>query len=46
MPELLTDDDGDPVQPASMETLHPNQDGNLAYVRTLNGYMDMYGYRW
>ncbi|MFF0819576.1 SGNH/GDSL hydrolase family protein [Micromonospora haikouensis] len=46
VPDLLEDEDGDPVQAASMETLHPNRDGNLAYARILNNYMSLYGYNW
>ncbi|MER5700689.1 SGNH/GDSL hydrolase family protein, partial [Micromonospora sp. NPDC002296] len=46
VPDLQEDEDGDPVQQASMETMHPNQEGNLAYARILNGYMDLYGYDW
>jgi hypothetical protein len=44
--DALEDDDGDPQQPSSMETMHPNQDGNLAYARILNDYLGLYGYTW
>ncbi|MGY3516760.1 SGNH/GDSL hydrolase family protein [Micromonospora sp. PTRAS2] len=46
VPDLQEDEDGDPVQASSMETLHPNQDGYLAYARILNNYMSLYGYNW
>jgi hypothetical protein len=44
--DQLVDDDGDPVQPLSMETFHPNQAGNLAYAQVLNTHLANQNYLW
>ncbi|MBQ1018859.1 SGNH/GDSL hydrolase family protein [Micromonospora sp. D93] len=44
--DVTENDDGDPHQLLSMESFHPNKDGNLAYARVLNDYMALYNYTW
>lgn len=44
--DTSVDDDGDPKQFSSMETLHPTRAGNQAYARILTDYMGLFNYRW
>ncbi|WP_245648392.1 GDSL-type esterase/lipase family protein [Micromonospora rosaria] len=44
--DLIVDDDGDPKQWLSMESMHPNKEGNQAYAGILNDYLALYNYRW
>ncbi|HEU4424673.1 MAG TPA: SGNH/GDSL hydrolase family protein, partial [Pilimelia sp.] len=40
------DEDGEPVQPAGMETFHPNPGGNAGYARAAADHLAAFDYRW
>lgn len=44
--DLLKDEDGDPRQPMSMESFHPNVAGYDAYARVVSAHLAAFAYIW